>query len=187
MKKSFFLIVAFLLIMVGCSKDPADYGNVSLKGTAVSSANNDLSRPMRIWLFSTPDLTNPVSKDVAGGNEGIIQSEGGWMSGHSNCIKHIDPANSHFILTGSNYDYSKTHIISTYAGEIASDKEDAFYYTCIIVIDLNDMTFSGTMALDGGKGFFSNDARTLNLTGSIDTKSGDYAWTGTEVEFAPPK
>jgi len=187
MKKIIFLTLAFLSIVFGCSKEPIDEGNGTLKNTLATSSVSNVITPMRIWISSTPDLTIPTLKNVPESMKKVIQSGGGWMDGHSNFFKNADPTQSHFVFTNCSYDAGNTQLILSYAGKIVTDRGDSFYYTGYISVDAVEYSFFGELNLDGGTGRFKEISGVLGIEGAIDAKTGEYTWAGQEITVNPTK
>lgn len=187
MKKIIFLALAFLLITFGCSKEPIDEGNGTLKSTLANSSGNNVTMPLRIWVSSAPDLTIPTLKNVPANMKDVIRSGGGWMEGHSNFFKNTDPNQSHFIFTNCSYDADNLQLILSYAGDITTDRGDSFYYTGYISVDAIKYSFLGEMNLVGGTGRFQDISGVLGMEGAIDAITGEYTWVGQEITVNPTK
>lgn len=181
MKKLIFVAVSILLLVFSCSKDPIDDGNKTSK-SSVSTINSIANGTvMRVWFTSSPDYSLPKVQVAPQGYSAENLPGGGWMHGHSNITRIVDPENSKFVFTSCIQGPGSNQTTSTLAGTITCQQFGcSYYYTANIITDFENLTFSGMLTIESGTGRYQGLTKTLDITGTIDPDNGEYTWIGIE-------
>ena len=181
MKNLIFVAVSFFLLVIGCTKDPVDDGNGNVKSALNTSNGISQSIPMRVWFTSSPDYTLPKVQMAPAGYKAEFLPGGGWMSGHSNITKIVDPENSKFVFTSCIQGPGPKQTTSTLEGTITCQQYGcSYYYTASIVTDFENLTFWGTFTIKGGTSHYQGLTKILDMTGTINPDNGEYTWIGIE-------
>jgi len=181
MKKLIFVSATILLLVFSCSKDPIDDGNGTSKNSATTSNSISNGTLMRVWFNSLPDYSLPKVQVAPQGYSDKKLPGGGWMQGHSNITKIVDPENSHYVFTSSILGPGSNKTTSSLAGTITCQLYGcSYYYTAQIITDFEKLTFSGTLNIESGTGRYKGLTKTLDLTGTINPENGEYTWQGIE-------
>jgi hypothetical protein len=181
MKKLIFVAVSILLLVFSCSKDPIDDGNKTSKSSVSTSNTISHSTVLRVWFTSSPDFTLPKVQVAPQGYSDEKLPGGGWMHGHSNITKIVDPENSKFVFISCVPGPELKQTTSTLAGTITCQQYGcSYYYTANIITDFENLTFSGIMIIESGTGRYKGLTKTLDINGTINPDNGEYTWIGVE-------
>ena len=188
MKKLIIVSISILLLLFSCSKDPIDDLNRTSKNAVATSNQISNGSIMRVWFTSSPDYSLQKVQVAPQGYKSETLPGGGWMEGHSDITKIVDPANSHFVFTSSIQGPGSKQTTSTLAGTITCQQYGcSYYYTAIIVTDFENLTFSGSLNIEGGTGRYKGISKTLDLTGTVNPENGEYTWKGIENLYPQTK
>jgi hypothetical protein len=181
MKKLIFVSVSILLLLFSCSKDPIDDVNRTSKNCVTTSNHTSNSTIMRVWFTSLPDYSLPKVQVAPQGYNKETLPGGGWMEGHSDITKIVDPLNSHYVFTSSILGPGSKQTTSTLAGTITCQQYGcSYYYTANIITDFENLTISGTLNILGGTGRYKGISKILDLTGTMNPENGESTWIGIE-------
>jgi hypothetical protein len=139
MKNLAFIIVA-LLLAGGCATE-----SQFVSSNGLSKATVDHPKTHKVWFESIPD-------------EGKILECGlpaaGWITGHCNLMGEIVPEKSPFTVWYWYVDPKSdgSRVVESIEGTITGANGDSYFYTGIIITNMNDMSFSGRMYINGGIG-----------------------------------
>ena len=176
MKKMVLMAMAIMLL-AACKKDSST--DSLLTGDIESKANGgkQVTRPMKIDIFSSPNPDFDPSPCVDGG--GLLFTSGFFVNGNATHLGKIDAKNSlgedlscNFVVTAGGRFTLETEV----AGQITAANGDIIYYTGSDKLDLTDIilgvspfgTIVGTWTITGGTGRFVGATGTLPIKGIID-------------------
>ncbi len=160
MKNLVYLFLAMLLAG-GCAT------NSSLTAD-LSKATVDHPKNHKVWFESIPA-------------EGKILECGlpaaGWIKGRCNLIGEIDSDKSPFTIWHWYVDPKSdgSRVVESIEGTITGTNGDSYFYTGIIITNLNDLSFNGRMYINGGTGTLDCLDGECFMTGR--TSNGVSKWT----------
>jgi len=162
MKNLAFLIVA-LLLASGCATNHQMVGSADLSKATVEHPKNH-----KVWFESIP---NPDKMLECG------LPAAGWIKGHCSLMGEIVPEKSPFTIWHWYVDPKSdgSRVVESIEGTITGASGDSYYYTGIIITNMNDMSFSGRMYINGGIGTLDCLEGECFMTGR--TSNGVSKWT----------
>lgn len=176
MKTSHYLIIAFLLLMLGCAKEkPVENEFLTLK-----KAN--LPIPMQFDFSATPDITVPFT--TCAQTEWKVSLPGKlWLNGTTSYFGKIDEKKSYVLNTKCELIDGKI-VKENFSGIITTADGDNFSFTGWIHIDISNAvkTLSapvvGEILIAGGTGIFDGVGGTVTVSGTADYANGSIDWNG---------
>jgi hypothetical protein len=174
MKKMTMMAMAIMLL-AACKKDSSI--DSLLAGDIESKANGgkQVTRPMKIDIFSSPNPDFVPSPCVDGG--GLLFTSGFFVNGNATHLGKIDAKNSLGEDVSCKFVPGERLILETVvAGQITAANGDIIYYTGSDKLDLTDIilgvsplgTIVGTWTITGGTGRFVGASGSLPIKGIVD-------------------
>lgn len=162
MKNLAFLIVA-LLLASGCATD-----RQFVSSNDLSKATADNPKTHKVWFESIPDPDKMLECGLPAA---------GWIKGRCNLIGEIVPEKSPFTIWHWYVDpkFDGSRVVESIEGTITGTNGDSYFYTGIIITNMDDMSFNGRMYINGGIGALDCIEGECFMTGR--TSNGVSKWT----------
>jgi len=159
MKNLFYLLLAIFLI-TSCASD-----HFFASSPDLSKATIDNPARHRVWFESIPDPEKTLECGLPAA---------GRIKGHCNLMGDINSEKSPFTIWNWHWDTDSpdSKIIESIEGTITGENGDSYFYTGIITTNMEDMSFSGKMYINGG-------------TGSLECLNGECFMTGSAATGVP--
>jgi hypothetical protein len=152
-----------LLLAVGCATD-----HHLISSTDLSKATVDHPKNHKVWFESIPNTDSMLECGLPAA---------GWIKGHCSLMGEIVAEKSPFTIWHWYIDPKSdgSRIVESIEGTITGESGDSYFYTGIIITNLDDMSFSGRMYINGGIGTLECLEGECFMTGK--TSNGISRWT----------
>jgi len=173
MKKVMFLMMSFLILLAGCSKDDP----FSVPGEKVWK-KVPVTKSMTVTLLSIPDLSKPHVECLPE-NSHVFLSGGGSFQGNVSEIGNVVTNESQWRVNSCETGSGKGQLKESISGRITGVSGDYCTYSGTIIIDFFNNTLMGTLYIEGGSGKFYMSSGVVEIEGQVNVSSSTCSWTGT--------
>jgi hypothetical protein len=173
--KKLVMMAMGIMLLAACKKDSSTDAFLMDDLASQKNGGKQVTRPMKIDIFSSPNPDFVPSPCVDGG--GLLFTSGFFVNGNATHLGKIDAKNSLGEDVSCKFVPGERLILETeVAGQITAANGDIIYYTGSDKLDLTDIilgvspfgTIVGTWTITGGTGRFVGATGTLPIKGIID-------------------
>jgi hypothetical protein len=161
--KNLAFIIGALLLASGCAID-----RQLVSSTDLSKATIDHPKNHKVCFESIPHPDKILECGLPAA---------GWIKGRCNLMGEIVPEKSPFTVWHWYVDPKSegSRVVESIEGTVTGTSGDSYFYTGIIITNMNDMSFSGRMYINGGTGTLDCLEGECLMSGR--TSNGVSKWT----------
>ena len=152
-----------VLLITACSSENFVVNNADLKKATI-----DHPKTHKVWFESIPDPDSILECGLPAA---------GWITGRCNLVGEIVPGKSPFTIWHWYVDPKSdgSRVVESIQGTITGVSGDSYFYTGIIVTNMDNLSFNGRMYINGGIGTLDCIDGECYMSGK--TSNGVSKWT----------